>query len=238
MSDYTITDFVKDHIYNTLATSYFCLPCVVLTVRDELRECRVDVQPLIDILYRDGTTEAQSPILSVPVVFPSSSTSAFTFEINVGDTVLCVFSQRSLDIFKNGSGTPLPPNDYRKLSIRDAVAIPGLAPFSKSINNPAKRRLTHSTTDAVVAHNIGTANEVEIRLKKSGDIVINAPNKNVTVNASSANINVNNTNWDGNITLNGNYTINGVLTINGIVFENHTHSGVQPGGGNSGGVVV
>ena len=223
---------------------YTSIPCIVLAVHNNLSQCMVDVQPSVSTVYRgDGgmVVEDHPPILSVPVVFPSSLTSAFTFPVNVGDTVLCVFSQRGIDNFKQGDGSPTRPTDYRKFDKRDAIAIPGLFPFGKSVNDPGKRTFAHNTGDAVISHNIGTSNEVEIRLKASGDMVINTNNKNVTINTQSATINstsatfnIQNSVWNGNMTFNGNLIQNGVYTLDGINMNAHRHTGVQTGPGTTG----
>jgi hypothetical protein len=223
---------------------YTSIPCVVLKVHNSLNECKVDVQPSVNSLYKSGKIEEHPPILSVPVIFPSSKTSSFTFPINVGDTVLCVFASKSIDNFKRGTGGPTIPNDYRKFDKRDAIAIPGLFPFGSSINNPSKHTWPHNTQDAVVAHNLGTGNEVEIRLKANGDMVVNT-NQNIAVNctnavvnatavdvnASSMTVDVAATTWNGNITQTGNFTLGGV------VLNTHKHTGVQAGPSQTGGPV-
>lgn len=218
---------------------YTALPCIVLTVYGEGKEQRVDVQSSINSLDKDGTEREAPPLMGVPVIFPASKTSMLSFPINKGDTVLCVFSQRGTDNFKIGSGSPTKPTDYRTFDKRDAIAIPGLFPFSKALNNPTKRQLSHSTLDAVLSHNIGTGKECEVRLKASGDIELNTPSNNVTVNCKAATVNatdvainatsmvvdVANSTWTGNLTMNGTYT------LDGIVINTHKHSGVTPGSG-------
>jgi hypothetical protein len=235
--------FVQSFQYQT-SKLYTAIPCIVLAVKNSLNESMVDVQPSVSTVYRGNSgmvAEDHPPILSVPVVFPASKTSAFTFPINVGDTVLCIFSQRGIDNFKQGDGSPTMPTDYRKFDKRDAIAIPGLFPFSKSINNSSKRTFSHDTSDAVIAHNIGTGNEVEIRLKASGDMIINTNNKNVTINTQSATINstsatfnIQNSVWNGNLTFNGNLVQNGVYTLDGVNMNAHRHTGVQTGSGTTG----
>jgi hypothetical protein len=247
-------DIIKTHFQIQMSQMYTALPCIVTNVVGELASQRVDVQPSINVYYKDGTDEEHSQILGVPVIFPGSSTSLVSWPISVGDTVFCVFAQRSMDNFKAGSGQPTVPTDYRKMSIRDAVAIPGLVPFGKSLNNPAVRHFPHSTHDLVIAHNIGSGTEVELRLKENGDLVINTDlniitnSKTATVNVTqkvtiagpAMDVNVAQTNWTGNINLtgnliqSGNYTMTGVATFNGIVFNTHKHLGVTPGSGTSG----
>lgn len=165
-------DYVLEEFFNfKVSQMYTSIPCRVVSVRVELNDQRVDVQPLANKVLKDGTSETQPPILNVPVIFPASKKAAMTFPIDVGDIVFCVFSQRSLDRFKGSSGSTLyTPEDRRKFSIRDAIAIPGLFPFQDSINQPSKRKWTHSTRDVVLVNNIGSDTECEIRLKENGNI--------------------------------------------------------------------
>lgn len=222
-----------------IAEVYTALPCRIVQVVDNLEDLRVDVQPLIDTKYSDGTSEEHSLILGVPVIFPQGRMSMLSFPLFVDDTVLCVFSQRGLDNFKSGSGQPAPAADMRMMDSRDAVAIPGLVPFAKSLNKPVNRRWPHSTRDMVLAHNIMSGTECEVRLKQNGDVQITT-NQNVIVNCQSANVNAKtsasidtpqlsinaaNTTWTGNV------AHTGTFTFNGIPFATHKHTGVTPGMG-------
>lgn len=156
---------------------YFALPCIILTVHNQGKTQKVDVQPCINDLRKDGTNKELPPIYNVPVSFQSSRTTAFTFPINKGDKGTCLFMQRSLDVFKDGTGQPSPPNDYRRFDIKDAVFYPGLFPFNDAPNNPSKHTLPHDTKDAVIVHNLGTGSECEVRLKSNGDIKATSPTK-------------------------------------------------------------
>lgn len=170
MSDATFESLLGAWWEYQKRSMFTAIPARVENVRN-MDECRVDVKPLVNMVFAgfENTIE-WPPILHVPVVFPSSSSSAITFPVNQGDIVLVVFSQQSTDVFRSGDGTPQPPIDYRTFDKRDAIAIPGLWPFGMSKNNPEGRTLTHSTEDVVIAHNIGTDNECEIRLTPSGAV--------------------------------------------------------------------
>jgi hypothetical protein len=250
MIDALLNDYIQTQFQINMAEVYTALPCIVTNVVGGFQDQRVDVQPSINTLYKDGTSDEHTQILGVPVVLPGSANSLVSFPINVGDTVLCVFSQRSMDNFKIGNGQPTVPNDYRKHTDQDAIAIPGLFPFSKSTNRPAIRKYPHSPSqDLVIAHNIASGTEVMIQLKQNGDMIINTEGsviancKDATMNATSSytittpqlNINATATTWAGNITHTGNYTQTGTSTFNGIVFATHKHTGVTPGSGTSGG---
>ena len=149
-----------------------CMLCTVENVRD-LGEQRIDVKPLVNKQFVDSDVLEYPAILSVPLVFPSSSTSAITFTVNKGDVVVVIFSQSSIDVFKSGSHTAHDPVDTRRFDRRDAIAIPCAFAFDKAINKQSNRTLPHSTTDVVIAHNIGKDNECEIRVKSSGKVEIN-----------------------------------------------------------------
>ena len=197
MTDMTFESAVKALFDYQMRNVFTAIPAKIMQVEDT-EEQRVAVKPLINNVFPDWDDSVEFPtILSVQVMFPSSSTSAFTFPINAGDTVLLVFAQSCIDVFKSGDGTTQPPSDYRRFDKRDAIAIPGLFPFGMAINQQSKRTLTHSTDDVVVAHNLGTPEECEIRLKPTGKVEINGSQIDIS---SSTKI-------DGNLINTGNVTV-------------------------------
>lgn len=249
MIEALLSDYIQTQFQVNIADMYTALPCIVTNVVGNFENQRVDVQPSINTLYKDGTSEEHTQILGVPVLLPGSSSSLVSFPVNVGDTVMCVFSQRSMDNFKIGNGQPTVPNDYRKFSDQDAVAIPGLFSFSKSVNRPAIRKYPHNPkTDLVIAHNIASGTEVMIHMKQNGDLVINTEatvtvncktgqmnaTESYTITTPTLNIDATTTNWTGNIIHTGNYTMTGQAKFNGILFDTHKHIGVTPGSGTSG----
>lgn len=243
---------------------YTSIPCIVVGVRDSLNGQMVDIQPTVNQKLVSGITKERPPILGVPVQFQVSNLSGMTFPIKTGDTGLAVFSMRNLDSWKGSNGRPTTPANGAKMDKGDAVFIPGIQPPGMAVNNPAKHVFPHSTEDVVVFHNLGTAQETEIRVLAGGGIVINT-NQDVTTNCKNmianveqtAIINTNdlvidaansidmttttmtvaatNTTWIGNINQTGNYTITGTLLFNGINFNTHRHTGVQTGPSTSGG---
>lgn len=203
---------------------YTAIPCVVLAIRDNLEGQEVDIQPSINQRLRDGTTKERPAILGVPVSFQVSSTAGFTFPINVGDTGLAIFSMRNMDAWKSGSGRPTTPLNFAVMDKGDAIFLPGIQPPSVAVNNPSKRMWSHSTSDAVLVNNIGTGQEVEVRLKANGNVVINTQqdvevncetatvnaNSSIELNATSMTVDVANTTWIGNITMTGTYILDSV----------------------------
>lgn len=90
-----------------------------------------DVQPLLKESYVDEEGEraiARLPVITnVPVVFPGGGGMRITFPVRAGDTVMLVFSDRSIDswLAQGGEATP---EDERRHHLSDAIAIPGLHP--------------------------------------------------------------------------------------------------------------
>jgi hypothetical protein len=95
----------------------------------------VDVKPLVQDWYEDEQGARRSvsiPVISqVPVVFPGAGGFRLTFPIQSGDTVLLVFTDRSIDKWLHAGGE-VDPVDIRMHQLSDAVAIPGLHPFTSS----------------------------------------------------------------------------------------------------------
>jgi hypothetical protein len=92
-------------------------------------EQRASVKPLIKKAYRDGAEQSMPVIDRVPVVFPRSGGASLTFPVKPGDGVLLVFSERAMERWKSRGGEQT-PGDPRKHDLTDAIAIPGLNPFS------------------------------------------------------------------------------------------------------------
>jgi hypothetical protein len=176
---------------------FTAIPAKVMMV-ENAGEQRVSVKPLVNAVFPDWDDSEEFPtILSVPLMYPSSSSSAVVFPVHAGDTVLLVFAQSCMDVFKGGDGSAQPPSDYRRFDKRDAIAIPGLFPFGSAINQVSKHTLPHSTDDLVVFHNLGTSAECELRMKQTGKIEING--NQIDISSS--------TQIDGNLINTGSVTV-------------------------------
>ena len=230
--------------YST-ANVYTSIPGIVVSVVS-MDTLTVNVQPTINIRSEDNMVIAERPpILNVPVQMPISQEGGLTFPLQAGSLVMLVFSMRGLDAWKSSNGYPTTPLDMRKFDIRDCVAIPCIYPAGQSPNDPGKRTLSHNTQDVVLVHNIGTGNEVEIRLKSGGGVEINAPGQEVKVvcneaiveASSQATLDTPETLLTGNLTVMGTMAIegeggSGTSRITGnfnVVGSVLTHNGVRIG---------
>lgn len=98
---------------------------------------KADVQPLVKRRYTDAAgveqVERLPVVPSVPVIFPGAGEYSITFPVDIGDVVLLVFADSSLDLWL-ARGGEVDPEDTRSHALTDAVAIPGLRPFRSAID--------------------------------------------------------------------------------------------------------
>jgi hypothetical protein len=82
--------------------------------------------------------------VDVPVVWPRGGQAQLHLPLAQGDGVLLLFSERSLAGWLP-SGGQVTPDDERLLDLTDAIAVPGLNPFSKAspVSTPREATLAH-----------------------------------------------------------------------------------------------
>lgn len=98
-------------------------------VKYDHQKQRVDVKPLLKKKYNDGSVVEMPVIYSVPVAHPRAGKAFVHMPIKKGHNVLLVFVDRSIDKWLSTGGN-VDPEDVRAHHISDAVAYPGLYPFS------------------------------------------------------------------------------------------------------------
>jgi len=125
-------------------------------------EQRAEVQPMVNRLIEteegDELEEPFPPITDVPIIFPRTKNFVVTFPIEVGDLVLLLFTERSIDKWLSSDAkTPVPtnPDDFFRHDLSQAVAIPGLYPFGRPVTNFDNEALT-----------IGADGSTIVRVKK------------------------------------------------------------------------
>ena len=183
----------------------------------------VTVQVAVRELFnKDGEeTWTEIPLLlDVPIVFPRAGGYVLTLPINQGDEVLVCFGDACIDAWWQNGGVQN-QIDIRRHDLSDAFAIPG--PWSQP-----RRVSNYSTNSCQLRNEAGTA-YVEI-----DGSVVNI--KASVVNIDAGAINTRGT-GGGNVNISGTVNISGGhTTIDGRSFLGHTHTGVETGGGSTGGV--
>lgn len=129
-----------------------------------------DVKPVLKRRFEDGT-ELELPVIpNVPVAWPGSVDGSLTFPLNRGDTVLLVFSERSMDEWLAQGGV-VSPSDGRKFDLKDAVAIPRLPEFMTG-------GLADNNTDMQLRFG-----DTVLRIKPDGELKIEGGNE-LTIKAN------------------------------------------------------
>ncbi|MBD8451888.1 Gp138 family membrane-puncturing spike protein [Serratia rubidaea] len=198
------------------------------------------VQPAIK-----GTVSNKSAnlplIVDVPVIFPRGGGVTLTFPVKAGDECLLVFADRCIDFWWQNGGIQEPVSD-RMHHLADAFAIVGPQSQAQKISGI-------STTAAQLRTDDGAA---FIEVAAGHDVTVTTPGKLTAIARGGTEINSPEIVLNGNVTINGNLSqgmgdSGGFATMLGpvnvtndvksgaISLQQHTHGGVQTGGGNTGG---
>jgi len=197
-----------------------CLPGRILSY--DAGSQKASIQPVLGRKLRDGREEKMPVLNDVPVVWPRSGGAHITLPVSNGDGCLIIFCDRSLDEWKSEGGDEVFPDDPRAHDLSDAVAIMGFGPFN-SLG--------------------GSGSAIEIKM---GGTTFTLDGGSATIDAPSVSIKAPSISMEGDVEVAGSFTLQGgaggamnitssALTHNGKNIGNtHTHSGIQPGGGNTG----
>lgn len=187
----------------------------------------------------------------VPIYMPRAGNFVLTMPVTIGDECLVVFADMCIDSWYQSGGTSNVQMDNRRHDLSDGFALLGVWSQPRVISN--------YSTDSAVLRNLNNDSYVEV---KDSDINIITPTKvtitagsEVEVNAPTVDVNATTVTVDatdvtvtsptvsvtgGTITLTGTSGVglvgSSLSTIDGKNFLNHTHTGVQTGLGNTGGV--
>lgn len=147
-------------------------------------EQKVDVKPLIQrrVVGEDGQEFLEElPIIpDVPVCFPRTANFFLTFPLVAGDLVLLVFAERSLDNWLAGTGEDTDPDEFRMHDLSDAVAMPGLYPFSQAIVGVDTERMSMGHKDGGMAVNIAQ-DHVEVTFDNGSTVKLEAKDGDATM---------------------------------------------------------
>lgn len=209
-----IRSFVREHLDDML-------PAQVVSYDDTTN--RAVIKPLIMIGTTEGAKISRGTIPNIPVFRFGGGGFFMRFPIKAGDFGWLKANDRDVSLMFQRGGQEDWPNTERLHSFSDAMFFPDtMKDWSVDGEN----------ADALVLQSLDGSVCVSLH---AGEIRFKAP---------KAKIEVPNTEWIGNIALRGNMTTaggnvsfsGGTITHDGKnIGSTHNHSGVQPGGGNSGG---
>lgn len=196
-------------------------PGIIQSVDYERQTCTVKLA-IREKLNFDGNLEwVEIPALpDVPFFIYSGGGYCLTLPIKPGDDCLVVFGDNCIDAWWQSGGVQN-QIERRRHDLSDGFAIIGFRsqPAVVSGYSPNTLQLRNATGDACIEI---AGNDININ---AGTLTINA---NTVVNGT--------TTLNANLAVNSTANIASSTTIEGRSFVGHTHSGVQPGGGSTGGV--
>ncbi|WP_186205929.1 Gp138 family membrane-puncturing spike protein [Burkholderia gladioli] len=238
------------------ADLWTALPGVIESFDVGAQTCTVQLAISVLVRADDGSLSSEPlPLLTdCPVQFPSGGNCTMTFPVIRGDECLVVFASRCIDAWWQ-SGAVQEQAEVRMHSLSDGFVLLGFRSQPRALSNvsttSAQLRSDDGATFIDLNPTAGT-----LKLVAPGGLEIDAPT--VMVNAgTSVEVNSPQSTFDGALTVKGIFTflaglvgstaegvaatitgtINfiGSLTSNGKrIDDGHTHSGVEPGPGNSG----
>nr|WP_308410080.1 Gp138 family membrane-puncturing spike protein [Providencia stuartii] len=178
------------------------------------------VELMISHVTKEGKVIALPPLVDVPVGFYRGGGFCVTVPVREGDEGLVIFAERCIDGWYV-SGKQSQPLDHRFHDLSDAFFLPQGSSQPNKIPNYSSDSLSLQTDDG----------STFIRMQ-SGKIMIKGDIEHQG-----------NYQLTGNALIKGNHSVNGnsessggTLKHNGRnIGDTHTHSGVQTGGGNTGG---
>ena len=217
-----LTDILNSAIDEALSNLHTATIAKVTAVQAKT----ISVQPVINRVV-DGKSIKLPQFTKVPPLFMQGGGSYTAHPIAVGDYCLLILTERCFDRWYSGSDFQ-DPAEFRMHDYSDAIAVVGINPLAGALTIPSVIQQTgDANADGDHTHQGDTTQIGNLTI--TGDIHVNGDTTQIGNLTITGNIQVN-----GNITCTGNLTV-ASATIGGIDFSTHTHSGVEPGGGTTGG---
>lgn len=180
-------------------------------------------------------------LVDVPVIFPRGGGVTLTFPINPGDECLVIFADRCIDFWWQSGGVQEPVS-ARMHDLSDAFAIIGPQSQTHKISGISTHAAQLRTDDGAAYIEVATGHDItvttpgKLTASAQGGTEITSPtivlNGNVTINGNLSQGMGGN---GGAATLQGPVTVTNDIQAGGKSLMTHTHGGVQPGNGNTGG---
>lgn len=191
---------------------------------DAGRNC-VTVQPLLQTNI-DGNVSNIPPIKDVPVGFYQAGGFVITHKPSPGDVCMLLISDRNISKWKLTGGI-VDPKSSQHHNMNDAVAYFGLNAFPDAVGGVQDGIDVRSLDGSVSLH--VNASSITAKIGDSAH-TLSASNYSLSVGgANTMTATASGVNFGVPVTMpNG-------ATINGIPFNTHKHTGVETGGGTSGG---
>lgn len=233
-SDLNVQDFLIQQMLNGINTAEPVTVASVNPPEDELHPVgSVCVNPLVNLVDGEGKGHKQSQLFNLPYFRVIGGENAFICDPKPGDVGLAVYAMRDTEAVKADKGQNASnPGSARVMNKGDGFYLGGF------ITGVTPKRYV-MVNDKGITIDDGEGGKIEL---KSGKLTINAP-----AGIETHSIYFHGYTPDfimggegGAATINADMRLNGSLTstddqiAGGISQINHTHTDVEPGGGNTG----
>lgn len=178
------------------------------------------VQPCIKRIFIDKGPVNLPMCVDVPVEFPGGGGYFLTFPVKAGDECVLAFSERAIDFWYQNGGIQL-PSEYRLHDLSDAIARVGLNSQPNKITSFNVTGTELRNRSRTMRVTMGDNNTIENVVPGGSTLLANGT---FTINA--------------NLVINGTTNSTGQIIGAGINLTTHRHTGVQTGGGNTGGAIA
>ena len=182
------------------------------------------VQAMIQMVGTSGNATSRATTMSIPVLALGGGGFVINFPIKAGDKGWIEASDRDISLYMQGKQNEAKPNTLRLHSFEDGRFIPDIF---------GEYEISEEDQDGMVIQSLKGESKIVIK-NDSIDFVSDTINlkakKTINLNAGGG------TGATGGFTSQGTTNLNGETTIEGDKWKPHTHSGIVPGNGNTGGV--
>ena len=225
-----------------LAGVWTALPGIIRSFDDDAITATVQpaIQGIVQMPGGNYTPVNLPLLLDVPVVFPRGGGGVLTFPLAAGDECLVVFSSRCIDAWWQSGGVQI-PMEMRMHDLSDGFALPGPYSQAQKISGISRNSVQLRSADGSTFIDLNPKART-VKIVAPGGFEVDAPslfNGAVTISGLLTFMGV----MVGSAASGAAAVITGMFQFVGQVFANgkriddsHTHSGVQRGGDNSGGV--
>jgi len=213
LNDYATLSFVVRQMLSRIATSTLVRVVACTNSGGISPWGTVDVQPLMNQIAGDDSSWPHQTLYRLPYCRLQGGANAVILDPEPGDIGLACFASRDISPLKQQAAI-------------DAVkgGNPGVNPGSARQCNMADGLYVGGVLNGVPAQYVAFS---------SGGITVLSPTA-VTIQAPTINLKGDVVQTDGDVTASGSITAIGDVVGNGVSLHDHTHSGVQTGGGNTG----
>lgn len=238
-SEQDLIDTVMNRVMSNLRVA---MPGVIQSFNPDDVTCVVQPSIMGHDTGSDSNKESNplQLLTDVPVVFPRGGGCTLTFPVSPGDECLIIFADRCIDFWWQSGGVQEPVSN-RMHSLSDAFVIVGPQSQAKKISGISASAAQLRTDDGAAfvevaaGHDITVTTTGKLTASAQGGTEITSPsivlNGNVTING---NLSQGMGDSGGTATMNGPVNVKNDVTAGGKSVIGHTHSGVQPGSGNTG----